>query len=110
MNGPFYSDFIRKKYGLTPEISEETKRLNTHNELCRIIENKAASKITRFSIHFASPFKNYNLSVNVIKLPADTKKIVVNYLHQERFYYQEWANHIVVDLVEPFNEGEICTQ
>lgn len=97
--GSTYSEEIRKKYNLSIAAELESKKFKYENQLRSLIERKATQAITKFSIHFINPCKSPSF-FNAPIMDIDAHEIIINFLKKERFYFEKWANHIVIDLLE----------
>ena len=109
-NVPFAIE-LREKFGLTQETSDEQMAEYLELSIQRLkghLIDMAAMKKVEFSIFFRKPqfvtFEchrvKYQPPPNAYVMPLDTKKAVVKFLTEEGFYFDEWSEHIAINLVK----------
>lgn len=107
MNGMSFAAELREKYNLSLELANsreqslinfQIEKLKEYMEMCASI-----GKMT-FSIHFrkvmTNDYKHYPPPPNAMVLDPMYKKSISTFLTNEEFYFDEWSQHIYVDLLK----------
>lgn len=105
-----FSQELREKYNLGPATEQDYQSEYIERELTELkkyLSKMAERKRVELSIFFVGyptdgdmfNFR-YNIPKSAYNMQPDMKKAAVKFLTDEDFYFIEWHNHIVVNLVK----------
>lgn len=102
---------LREKFNITQDTNDE-KRAEYLRQSIQAFSNhityRASRKEVEFSVFFREPQFvtlgslriKYPIPPNKYVMPPDTKKAVVKFLREEGFYFEEWSEHIAINLAK----------